>query len=217
MGGVSIPPGLKAPGAGYSNGPNQVPYAPAGDKVNWAELIKGLPAALAGAQFVSQASREPYKAKTPTELRAMLPSNTPAAGGALANAWKVGANAPTVRADAQATSLVPSTRKYADGGEVQGPLSMVPPPGPSGPMQAFSGAVQGDDGGQSDLVDAQLSAGEYVIDAESVSMLGDGNTEAGIKKLDELRLSLRAHKRSVPDEQIAPPSEGPLSYIQGAA
>jgi len=100
-----------------------------------------------------------------------------------------------------------TARQYAEGGDVdiEGPLT-----------QAFAGAVQGDDGGQSDLVDAKLSPGEYVMDAESVSALGDGNTAAGIAKLDELRAQLRAQKRSAPTDSIPPQAAGPLSYMQGA-
>jgi hypothetical protein len=98
-----------------------------------------------------------------------------------------------------------TSRQYAEGGEVEGALS-----------QAFAGAVQGDDGGQSDLIDAKLSPGEYVMDAESVSALGDGNTAAGIAKLDELRAKLREQKRSAPTSDIPPPAQGPLSYIGGA-
>jgi len=100
--------------------------------------------------------------------------------------------------------VVPGQR-YAEGGDVEGPLT-----------QAFAGAVQGDDGGQSDLIDAKLSPGEYVIDAESVSALGDGNTAAGIAKLDELRQQLRAQKRGAPVDDIPPQAQGPLSYMQGA-
>ena len=39
-----------------------------------------------------------------------------------------------------------------------------------------------------------LSDGEFVMDAETVSMLGDGSNEAGAKRLDELRTNLRKHK-----------------------
>ncbi len=79
--------------------------------------------------------------------------------------------------------------------------------------QAFSGPVKGADSGQSDLISAKLSSGEYVMDAESVSALGDGNTEAGVAKLDELRRQLRAQKRSAPVDGIPEQAKGPLSYI----
>ena len=101
--------------------------------------------------------------------------------------------------------IVPGVR-YAEGGEVEGPLTQSAP---------FVGFVQGEGGGQDDLIDASLSAGEYVFDAETVSMLGDGNNTEGARKLDELRAALRAHKRSAPDDEIAPPAAGPLSYMKG--
>lgn len=105
------------------------------------------------------------------------------------------------------SSITPgkTSHQYAEGGDVQGALT-----------QAFEGAVQGSEGGQSDMIDAKLSPGEYVMDAESVSALGDGNTAAGIAKLDELRQQLRAQKRSAPADQIPPQAAGPLSYMQGA-
>lgn len=81
-----------------------------------------------------------------------------------------------------------------------------------GPMVGF---VAGEGGGQDDLVEARLSPGEYVFDAESVSMLGDGNNEEGARKLDELRQKLRAEKRAAPSGKIAPPAKGALSYIKG--
>jgi hypothetical protein len=103
--------------------------------------------------------------------------------------------------------------KHATGGLIQGPLTQAFASG--GEPYPFVGFVQGDGGGQSDLIDANLSPGEYVFDAESVSMLGDGNNAEGAKKLDELRQQLRAQKRSAPDDEIAPPAQGPLSYIGG--
>lgn len=49
-------------------------------------------------------------------------------------------------------------------------------------------------GGRSDTIDARLSEGEYVVDAETVALLGDGSTDAGAKKLDALRKNIRTHK-----------------------
>jgi len=41
---------------------------------------------------------------------------------------------------------------------------------------------------------AALSEGEYVIDAQTVSLLGDGNTDAGAKILDSLVKEIRRIK-----------------------
>lgn len=54
--------------------------------------------------------------------------------------------------------------------------------------------VEGGGDGRSDHIDAKLSPGEYVIDAESVAMLGDGNNNAGARKLDKMRQNIRKQK-----------------------
>lgn len=41
---------------------------------------------------------------------------------------------------------------------------------------------------------AALSAGEHIIDAETVSMIGDGNNEAGHKILDQVKEEIRKAK-----------------------
>jgi hypothetical protein len=55
-------------------------------------------------------------------------------------------------------------------------------------------AVRGPGTGRSDEIPAMLSDGEYVIDAETVALLGDGSSKAGAKKLDDLRVKIRKHK-----------------------
>lgn len=77
------------------------------------------------------------------------------------------------------------------------------------------GLIPGAEGGQDDNVDARLSPGEYVIDAESVSALGDGNTEAGAKKLDKMRHSIRKHKRQGGLSSIPPKAKEPEAYLKG--
>lgn len=54
--------------------------------------------------------------------------------------------------------------------------------------------VKGPGSGRSDDIPAVLSDGEYVIDAESVALLGDGSGNAGARRLDEMRKNLRKHK-----------------------
>lgn len=51
---------------------------------------------------------------------------------------------------------------------------------------AFGGHVGGSTGGQDDKIKAELSDGEFVHRADVVSRLGDGNTNAGFKKLYKL-------------------------------
>ncbi len=54
--------------------------------------------------------------------------------------------------------------------------------------------VRGPGTGRSDDIPARLSDGEYVIDAETVALLGDGSGDAGARRLDEMRRNLRKHK-----------------------
>ena len=76
-------------------------------------------------------------------------------------------------------------------------------------------AVEGPGDGQSDDIPAMLADGEYVIDAETVAMLGNGSNKAGAKKLDEFRENIRSHKRNTPLNKIPPPSKSPLAYLKG--
>ena len=75
-------------------------------------------------------------------------------------------------------------------------------------------AVNGPGDGQSDDIPAMLADGEYVIDAELVSMLGNGSNKAGAKVLDKFRESVREHKRSAPLGKIPPKSKSPLAYLK---
>lgn len=77
-------------------------------------------------------------------------------------------------------------------------------------------AVEGPGDGQSDDIPAMLADGEYVIDAETVAMLGNGSNKAGAKKLDEFRMNIRKHKRDTPLDKIPPASKSPLSYLKGS-
>jgi hypothetical protein len=48
--------------------------------------------------------------------------------------------------------------------------------------------------GRSDHIDASLSPGEFVMDAETVSMAGDGDNNAGARQFERLRKNIRTHK-----------------------
>jgi len=77
-------------------------------------------------------------------------------------------------------------------------------------------AVNGAGDGQSDDIPAWLADGEYVMDAELVSMLGNGSNKAGAKVLDKFREEIRAHKRSAPLGKIPPKAKSPLNYLKEA-
>ena len=76
------------------------------------------------------------------------------------------------------------------------------------------GYLQGNTGGQDDLIDAKLSDGEYVIDAATVSDLGDGNNGAGARKLDAFRERVRRHKRGG-KISLPPKSKSLEHYLRG--
>lgn len=97
--------------------------------------------------------------------------------------------------------------KYAEGGPVMGLEDEM--------GGGALGLIEGPGSGQSDSINAQLSDGEYVFDAETVSALGDGSNAAGAKVLDELRQRIRAHKRSAPASRIPPPAKAPEQYMTG--
>jgi hypothetical protein len=72
--------------------------------------------------------------------------------------------------------------------------------------------------GRSDEIPARLSDGEYVMDAETVAMIGDGSTDAGAKRLDKMRSDLRKHKgKSLAKGKFSPDAKSPLSYLKGVA
>ena len=82
---------------------------------------------------------------------------------------------------------------------------------------ALSRYVKGAGDGQADKIPAMLSDGEYVMDAETVSALGNGSSEAGAKKLDEFRMNLRKHKRSAPIGKIPPKTKDLSKYMSGGS
>jgi hypothetical protein len=75
--------------------------------------------------------------------------------------------------------------------------------------------VKGRGDGQSDDIPAMLADGEYVFDADTVAALGNGSSDAGAKRLDEMREAIRKHKRSAPIHKIPPKAKSPLEYLKG--
>ena len=77
-------------------------------------------------------------------------------------------------------------------------------------------AVEGPGTGRSDDIPAVLSDGEYVIDAETVALLGDGSSRAGAKKLDELRVKVRKHKgKNLAKGKFSVNAKHPEAYMRG--
>lgn len=77
--------------------------------------------------------------------------------------------------------------------------------------------VGGGADGRSDDVDAVLSDGEYVFDAETVALLGNGSSEAGANRLEQMREQIRRQKgRNLAQGKISDDAKSPLSYLKGA-
>jgi hypothetical protein len=72
--------------------------------------------------------------------------------------------------------------------------------------------IAGDTNGQDDKIPALLSDGEYVVRADDVANLGDGNNAAGAKKLDIGFEKLRKHKGG--SIKLPPKAKSLASYIK---
>jgi hypothetical protein len=87
-----------------------------------------------------------------------------------------------------------------------------------GALSAVARFAQGAGSGRADTIDAKLSDGEYVIDSETVGLLGDGSNKEGARRLDAMREGIRSHKGKVLAKgKISPNAKSPLSYLKGVA
>jgi len=103
---------------------------------------------------------------------------------------------------------VPDDMRFAEGG-------MFAAKGGGSPRRTEF-AVNGPGTGRSDDIPAVLSDGEYVIDAETVALLGDGSSKAGAKKLDELRVKVRKHKgKKLAKGRFSANAKNPEAYLSG--
>ena len=107
----------------------------------------------------------------------------------------------------EATIARDPTRAFASGGQAMSGSGQQP----TGAL----GLLAGGSAGQDDKINARLSDGEYVVDADVVAALGDGNTLAGAKKLDQMRENIRQHKRSAPKGKIPPKARRVDAYLKG--
>jgi hypothetical protein len=98
---------------------------------------------------------------------------------------------------------------YYEGGDVSGPTGGLG-------MTSESFAVNGPGTGRSDEIPALLSDGEYVIDAETVALLGDGSSKAGAERLDQFRINLRRDKgRKLAKGDFSVNAKRPEQYMKG--
>ena len=84
-----------------------------------------------------------------------------------------------------------------------------------GALSTVARMARGAGSGRADTIDARLSDGEYVMDAETVAMLGDGSTGEGARRLDQMRSALRAHKgKALARGKFSPNAKSPLAYLK---
>ena len=77
-------------------------------------------------------------------------------------------------------------------------------------------AVGGAGDGREDNIPAMLSDGEYVMDAETVAMLGNGSSKAGADLLDKFRVNIRKHKgRELAKGKFSANAKKPEQYLKG--
>jgi len=77
-------------------------------------------------------------------------------------------------------------------------------------------AVEGAGDGRDDKIPALLSDGEYVIDAETVALLGNGSNKAGAKLLDSFRVKVRKQKgKKLARGKFSDNAKRPEQYMAG--
>ena len=141
---------------------------------------------------------------------ANLPGLTGATGG------------PRTAADLGSQGLRSMQDYYRYGyGPEQSFFSYVPQGAPN-TSKAYTGyaeggfAVKGAGDGREDKIPALLSDGEYVIDAETVALLGNGSNKAGADMLDQFRVNVRKHKgRDLARGEFSKNAKRPERYLVG--
>jgi hypothetical protein len=207
------PAGAAQAAAGQSGGGRGASPAPSGGKSAWAPLLAGGAGLLMGSSLMS---RPPAPAPPP-----QMPSSTfkptnyqlqsRAIPSGLTDWYQYGQRPQTDATDPKFLERAWSVAA-ADGGSIHaGPLAMLA----AGGGERAQGPVSGPGTGRSDEIPARLSDGEYVIDAETVALLGDGSSDAGAKRLDQFRENIRAHKGGALSRgKISPDAKPPEHYLQ---
>ena len=136
------------------------------------------------------------------------------------NRMQTDANAANMSLDRYMAENWPKITGYASGtpGAQQGSYNYPQAPigkAQGGALSAVARFAQGSGSGRADTIDAKLSDGEYVIDAETVAMLGDGSNKEGAKRLDAMRQNIRSHKgKTLAKGKISPNAKSPLAYLK---
>ena len=136
------------------------------------------------------------------------------------NKMQADANAANLSLDQFMASNWPRITGYASSnpGAQQGAYNYPQAPigkARGGALSAVARFAQGSGSGRADTIDAKLSDGEYVIDAETVAMLGDGSNKEGAKRLDAMRQNIRSHKgKNLAKGKISPDAKSALAYLK---
>jgi hypothetical protein len=118
------------------------------------------------------------------------------------------------------------TQTFADGGDVA-PVGMGLPQSAAIPqlMSAAQwgyvnaragGRINGPGDGKSDDIPAMLSNGEHVIDAATVSDLGNGDNDTGQKRIEELKQKIRSSAGRKNPHKASPKQKGLGSLLNSA-
>ncbi len=84
-----------------------------------------------------------------------------------------------------------------------------------GALGQMRGYAKGSGSGRADTINARLSDGEFVIDAETVALLGDGSSEEGARVLNRMRGEIRQQKgKALAKGKFSPNAKSPLTYIK---
>ena len=139
------------------------------------------------------------------------------------NKMQADANMANMSLDQFMASNWPRITGYASSnpGAQQGAYNINPAPvnkARGGALSAVARFAQGAGSGRADTIDAKLSDGEYVIDAETVAMLGDGSNKEGAMRLDAMRQNIRSHKgKALAKGKFSPNAKSPLAYLKELA
>lgn len=193
---------------------------PAGDKsMDWGTIgllgLGGVAAAsmLGGPDKVQQAIVSSPKLTTEQQQYYNQPSTTLDYNAMAIDAAKVGQDIGTFAALNYGQGL----NKYRIVKPSANPNAPEPVLKAQGGLSRIAYLAQGSGSGRDDTIDARLSDGEYVIDAETVALLGDGSTKAGAAKLDKMRAELRKQKgKKLAKGQFSTAAKSPLDYMRGA-
>jgi hypothetical protein len=78
--------------------------------------------------------------------------------------------------------------------------------------------IKGEGDGTSDSIPAMVADSEFVMPADVVAALGNGSSDAGASKLDQMVQQIRKRARSTGPSELPPTAhESPLDYLKGRA